>query len=310
MTEHISVCICTYRRPNSLLKSLDSLQNQIVNDKFTLGIVVVDNDRHKSAEEVIERYQSRAKVRLEYYIEPERNIALARNMSLRKADGEYIAGIDDDEIADPKWLLNMYQTIKEYRADAVLGPVIPRFGPNAPKWAIEGGFYERKSLLTGTIIDNSKETRTGNFLLDNRIVRHEAQPFNPIYGQTGGEDTDFFRRLIERGIRLVSCQEAYVYEEVPDHRMKRTYLVRRALLRGEAAASNASLLSADTLKSLAAILAYGIAIPTVSWLSKYQPLRLFIKLCDHFGKVMRRLGIRLVKMTEWDNLERKDVAKK
>ena len=56
------------------------------------------------------------------------------------------------------------------------------------------------------------------------------QPFNPEFRQ--GEDQDFFRRMIDHGHVFIWCNEAVAYEVVPPIRWKRTFMLKRALLRG------------------------------------------------------------------------------
>src|SRR5438105_4034195 len=42
---HISICICTYKRPQLLERLLESLSQQQAEEAFHLSIVVADNDR-------------------------------------------------------------------------------------------------------------------------------------------------------------------------------------------------------------------------------------------------------------------------
>src|SRR5262249_5871632 len=50
---HISVCICTYRRPILLREALAGLISQETDGAFTFSIIVVDNDEQKTAEQVV-----------------------------------------------------------------------------------------------------------------------------------------------------------------------------------------------------------------------------------------------------------------
>ena len=51
--EHISICICTFRRPNLLKRLLDELIAQCTEGWFTYSVVVADNDVARSAEPVV-----------------------------------------------------------------------------------------------------------------------------------------------------------------------------------------------------------------------------------------------------------------
>src|SRR5262245_7175454 len=52
-SDHICVCICTYRRPTFLTALLQALADQETEGQFTYSVVVVDNDRARSAEAVV-----------------------------------------------------------------------------------------------------------------------------------------------------------------------------------------------------------------------------------------------------------------
>jgi hypothetical protein len=101
--------------------------------------------------------------------------------------------------------------------------------------------------------------------------------------------------MIARGHRFVWCNDAVVHEAIPPERRKKSYYLRRALLRGVVQSGRARLLSLDTLKSLAAGAAYTLALPFVFVLRRRSFLPLLIKDMDHAGKVLARLGIRPVK---------------
>src|SRR5687767_2600801 len=95
---HITVCICTFKRPEMLGRLLQALAAQDTAGKFAYSIVVADNDAGKSGEAVARQYA------VTYCVEPEQNIALARNRAIANATGNYIAFIDDDEFPEKDWL--------------------------------------------------------------------------------------------------------------------------------------------------------------------------------------------------------------
>src|ERR1700674_5328558 len=250
VTKHISVCICTYKRPELLRRLLLKLEAQETEGLFEYSVVIIDNDSAESARLIAESCASELKIFLSYYVEPNQNIALARNKAVKNAKGDFLALIDDDEFPSEYWLLNLYKIFHECTVDGVLGPVKPYFESEAPQWIIRGKFCERESFPTGTIIQNAKYTRTGNVLLSRRIFVDKESWFDPRFGRTGGEDVDFFKRMIEKGSVFVWCNEAYVNESVPPERLKRSYFLRRALLRGVANSERGSLLTFDALKSV------------------------------------------------------------
>ena len=96
----VTVCVATYKRPDGLRKLLDSLQQQV--DAPPFEIVVVDNDREESARRVVEAAKGDPAIR--YLVEPRRGLAQVRNRSVAESQATFLAFIDDDEWATPRWL--------------------------------------------------------------------------------------------------------------------------------------------------------------------------------------------------------------
>lgn len=295
--ETVSVCICTFRRPRLLAKLLDALEKQVTNDLFTYSIVVVDNDPQQSALSVVESYAKRSLTRVSYCHEPEPNIAQARNRAIREADGACVAFLDDDEFPIAEWLLRLYTTLHNYKADGVLGPVKPHFEVEPPQWILKGRICERPSYPTGFVLKRYRDTRTGNVMLTKRIFDNMPEPFNPDFGKTGGEDVDFFRRMMEKGFIFVSCDDAEVYEGVPPERQTRGYYLKRALMRGRVAFLHPPLKIKifGVAKSTIAIIVYSIMLPFCFMAGAHIFMRYLIKYCDHLGKVLTAIGIEAVR---------------
>jgi len=290
---YISICICTYKRPELLGNLLKKLQRQKTNGLFAYSIVIVDNDHAQSAKSVVESFKQISSIDIDYLCEPEKNIALARNKAIKNAKGNFVAFIDDDEFPIDYWLVNLFRTLKKYNADGVLGPVNPDFEKEPPKWVLKGKLLSRKSYVTGYVLVKPRDTRTGNVLLNRNIFKKEKNLFDPEYGKTGGEDVDFFRRMLNKHYVFVWCNEATVYETVPSGRIKRAYFLRRALLRGVVNSKHASKIS--FIKSLCAFSIYTLALPVLFFVAHHLFMKFMIKNCDHLGKLLAIFGIRVVK---------------
>jgi succinoglycan biosynthesis protein ExoM len=284
----ICVCICTRKRPGLLKRSLEGITKQETGGRFTLLIVVADNDSEQSARQVVSEFKATTSIQINYCVEPIQNIALARNRALENAQGDFVAFIDDDEFPEPDWLIRSLRTCQERGVDGVLGPVRPFFEQEPPRWVIRGKFCERPEHETGYRL-SWRETRTGNVLFRKQILEDLEEPFRPEFGN-GGEDQDLFRRLMECGRRFIWCNEAVVYEVVPAERLQRSYMLKRALLRGQ---NEKQLLNVRSVsKSLVAVPIYTLLIPFVSFLGQHYLMRYSIRLLDHAGKLMAAIGLR------------------
>ena len=288
-THHISVCVCTYERPHLLKRLLQELGRQDTGGRFTYSIVVADNDRLQSARGVVSDFAATSNIPIRYCVEPRQNIALARNKALENASADFIAFLDDDEEPSRDWLIRLVEAIEFYGADGVLGPVLPRFLTPPPYWVVHGKFFERPSFPTGTWLRWS-QSRTGNVLLRRQIFDDLGNRFRPEYGR-GGEDTDFFRRMTAKGLRFVWCAEATVHETVPSERCRRTYLLKRALLRGRIPYNQGW----PILTSLVAVPAYALALPFLFLFNSNAFMWCLIKECDHVGRILAFLRVDVVK---------------
>jgi succinoglycan biosynthesis protein ExoM len=257
-TNHISVCICTYKRPEFLKRLIHDLISQETEGLFTYSIVVADNDRLRSAEALVTGFAAASPVKIRYCVQPQQNIALTRNKAIENAEGNFIAFIDDDEFPAKDWLITLYKTCKQYQVDGVLGPVKPYFETPPPEWIIKSNLCERATYPTGLVIDWRKG-RTGNVLLKSSLFTSGELPFRPEF--RNGEDQDFFQRKIEAGHVFVWCNEAVAHEFVPPIRWNRKFLLRRALLRGSIEPKTVGFGPASLFRSLAAVLAYSVAMP-------------------------------------------------
>jgi|CXWL01.1.fsa_nt_gi glycosyltransferase involved in cell wall biosynthesis len=286
---HISVCICTYKRPQLLDNLLNKLQGQRTEGLFTYSLVIADNDREYSAKSTVSAYQNTGSVLIEYCVEAEVSIALARNKAIQNAKGEFFAFIDDDEFPENNWLLKLYKTCQEYKAGAVLGPVIPHYEGTPPKWLVRGRFCERPSYETGTWIHWSK-CRLGNVLVRASCFQHGTQAFNPKF-RFQGEDVALFKGLDERGYSFVWCKDAPVYEAVTESRYRKAYFLRRAFVQG-----NVSLQYYEErdwretihilLKSVAASMAYTTMLPFCLLAGTHIFMRYLIKDVHHISRLL------------------------
>jgi succinoglycan biosynthesis protein ExoM len=274
-----------------LLHSLTRLETQGL---FTYSVVLVDNDTQGSAREVATRVGEQTGLPIAYDVEPERNISLARNRSVRNADGALIAFIDDDEFPPEDWLVNHFRMMTSTRADGVLGPVKPHFDGDAPAWLVKSGLLERSGLTSGEIITDCMYTRTGNVLLKKSAFTDTNRWFDPQFGVIGGGDKIFFKEMIGAGGILTWCTEAYVFEIVPPERQSRIYYLKRGWSRGLGAALETRFFSLSTAKSVVAIVLYTAALPILLGLGHHLFMKYLVKDCDHLSKVLAHLGIALV----------------
>jgi glycosyltransferase involved in cell wall biosynthesis len=273
-----------------LSRLLEGLQSQKTEGLFTLSIVVVDNDHERSAEPIVTRHQARSAIPIEYDVEPERHIALARNRAIKNSRGDFVAFIDDDEFPINSWLFNLYTACCEYDVDGVLGPVKPVFEIPPPKWVIQAKLFERSSHKTGTVL-HWPQTRTGNVLLRRRMLESADAWFRSDFKHS--EDQDFFKRMMAAGRIFIWSDEAVVHETQTADRLQLKYFVKRALLRGNVSLKLQPDVARIVCKSVLAMMIYTSILPFLLIFRRHLFIQYFIKEFDHLGKLLAACRIDL-----------------
>lgn len=120
MSALFSVIIVSRRRRDSLGLTLTSLSAQVY---APFEVIVVGDD---DAEDAIAGHVQGGRVVFVPFDTP--NIALARNRGLTAAQGDYVAFIDDDAVAEPFWLAGLAQGLAQPGVVAAGGFVRGRDG--------------------------------------------------------------------------------------------------------------------------------------------------------------------------------------
>lgn len=233
----ISVLICTYNRPATLAKSLTACLAQEDTPPGGYEVIVADNSTDANARTAVEAVAADASVPVVYLSEPVPSLSGARNAAVRAARGEWLAFCDDDEEPTPGWLKALYATALATGADIVFGPVRPIFeGGKAPDFDPEGRLYAKRLYLPDQAFapvygEQGHAASLGAVGTCNVLVRRACfegnEPFDPRFGRTGGEDSDFFRRQVKAGRRIHWSEHAVVTEWTPKDRMSLDYMVER-----------------------------------------------------------------------------------
>ncbi|MDF3606796.1 glycosyltransferase family 2 protein [Paracoccus sp. DMF-8] len=225
----IAIQLCTYRRPQ-VVETLASLARQRV-PGADLHLFVIDNDETESARDRVVAAAERLPFGYSYLHAPARNIAIARNACLDAAgDADWIASIDDDEIAPEGWLARLFARATDSGADGVFGPIRAAYPLDAPKWMRDLAPHSRSY---GPRQPHPRTGNTGNALLRWRGAPWQDRRFDPLRGRTGGEDIAFFSALHDMGARFAIAPDAEVVEPVERHRLQLEWLAHRRFRTGQ-----------------------------------------------------------------------------
>ena len=281
----IDVCICAFARREGLRRCLQSLVAQIDAPPFCVRIA--DNYAQPTVAAWIAADVAVWPFELQVLHAPHSNIAVARNALLQASVTEWIAFLDDDEIAEPDWLANLYAA--RGAGDVVFGPVRALYPATAPGWLVRGDFLSKQPALRPHGYDTGP---SANVMLRRACVG--ALRFDESLGRTGGEDTLFFATLHDRGARLAFCERAVVCEPAEPARSRFRALLWRNFASGHAHARVLRLRGGGRLRITivaASKCAASLALAAVQVVSAVGWRRQCLRAALHAGVVAHALGL-------------------
>ncbi len=213
----VAVCIPTRDRPAGLRRALDSVLEQAAE----VFVVVADNSSHRSAEELCRQHPMAPT----YVHEPRPGVSHVRNLLMETADGmgaDVVLFLDDDMVLGQSTVSSFLDAATRYPECVLTGPVTY----SSESSAVSGWSPPtRGPHLDGELLD---VTGTGNTWIPLQVWRRHGCPlFDPDFGLTGGEDTEFFHRLTAQGAMLRWCVHAESFELVSPDRATQASLAQR-----------------------------------------------------------------------------------
>ena len=161
-----------------------------------------------------------------------------RNRGVREAAGQWIAFFDDDQLADPQWLLKLFSYARDFNVRGVGGPVrlaLPedctrQLHPFACMLLGESRHGDQPFAYSPKVSPG-----TGNLML-HRSVFEQVGMFNETFA-VRHEDTDLFCRMWLAGIEAWYVPDALVHHVTPPERLQECYLARLSTSMGSSVAT-------------------------------------------------------------------------
>lgn len=234
----VSVVICTYNRSDLLKSCLESLINQQTKER-SFEVIIVDNRSVDETQEVIRKYTSGNPL-FRAVIEMNQGIGHARNRGFREARGAYVAYLDDDAIADGRWIAVMLDFIRRHPGAAAFGgPCYDYVAGGFPEWVPPefrkfeldtSGGPERPIRPPGEMFGGC------NMVVRKELLR-ELGGFDTFVGHHGnkasyGEDTEMLMRIHLKGHEIFYAHDMKVKHFIPRHKLHMRQLLRSDYLKG------------------------------------------------------------------------------
>ena len=230
----ISVVVCTFNRAGLLAEAIDTLCHQTL-DPSLYEIIVVDNNSTDDTGVVMGNFLGRGNVR--YCLEPQQGLSHARNRGWRKAQGEYVAYVDDDCRMPSQWLAVATEVITNLSPGIFGGPFFALYNSPKPAWFRDS--YGSYSLGDEPRSLGIHEYIYGGNIFFRRSLLRELGGFNPDLGMSGcrigfGEETSLQRlaRKVMPNEVIYYDPRLYVYHLVRPEKMSLLWMIRACFADG------------------------------------------------------------------------------
>lgn len=233
----LSLIIATYNRAEQLLVTLRSVALQQAAPKSWECIVVDNNSRDNTAEAVATFAAQNKQLNIRYVFETQQGLSHARNAGIRRAEGDIIAFIDDDERIVPDFI-TAYIDLFDNRHDAMAagGKIIAEYPTGRPRWI--SSYTERPIANPMDFGDKvclfpKHRIPGGGNMAMRRSVFETIGLFDTTLGRTGkrligGEESDLFERMEVQNMACYYVPRAVMYHIIPAEKLTDDYFTRLA----------------------------------------------------------------------------------
>lgn len=215
----VSVVICTYNRAKYLDKCILSLKKQTYPN---FEIIVVNGPSKDETDQILNEYPEIILIK-----QTELNgLSFARNLGIERSNGEILAFIDDDAIADENWIKYLVEGYSDELVGGVGGLV---FGPQKTHLQFDRGTIN-KCAIPNAIRTEEEQLKKDEFPIimgTNSSFRKDILKgvggFDP-YFKYYHDESDLCVRIAQKGYKIVYQRDAYViHEMVEGHNRKSPY---------------------------------------------------------------------------------------
>ena len=178
-----------------IAETLESVVQQIWTD---FELLIIDDGSSDATLEVV-RAKALGDARLRTFSSPHGGPAVARNVGLQHARGQFVALLDSDDVWDPRYLSSQLSLLHQHPEISIVSAnVVSRGGPldGTPFWPITSGTHELE-----THEPLAQENAVSVFAVFRREVFEQIGGFDAAYN--GNEDYEFWLRAMNAGFRVM-----------------------------------------------------------------------------------------------------------
>jgi glycosyltransferase involved in cell wall biosynthesis/peptidoglycan/xylan/chitin deacetylase (PgdA/CDA1 family) len=217
----ITIVVPTYNRAHWIGEALQTLDGQATEGLFHYDVVVIDNASSDNTKEVVEKVAANVSIDIHYIYQTTPGDAPTRNAGLRSSTSDWYAFFDDDQLAEPNWLLGLFKATRDCGANVVGGPVLldlpeeelEALGPICRRALRELNYYSRLHPYIDKNLPGTGNALVARQVFDSVGLFDESMT-------SGGSDSDFFMRARLAGHSLWFTPDAAIRHRIGRDRLE------------------------------------------------------------------------------------------
>lgn len=215
----VSIIIVNFNAKDYLKQCLDAVYN---NHYPNYEVIVVDNGSDDGSRELLQDYQSRYQHLQNIFLDKNMGPAYARNQAVHKANGKYLAFLDNDARPDPDWLFQPIEIMEKDKSVAACQCKLLLM--NEPDRYDYGGEYiSQLGFLVQRVLEGYVDD--GKYDQQEEILAAKSAGMvlrKDVFEKVGGLDDDYFIYMEETdlgwrmwlaGYRVVFSPQSKVWHE-------------------------------------------------------------------------------------------------
>ena len=235
--QSVSVVICTYNRAAFLADTLRTLAPVVAAYAGPAEVLIVNNASTDSTEDVVRNFIAQHPLLGISLVQEERQgLSFARNTGIEHAQGDVICFLDDDVYVSEGWLTGL---LSAFSISASIGCAAGRTMLHWPDMPCPGwidhryvGILSEFEFGDRSFVFGKGDVFVGaNFALTREAVA-AVGGFDPGLGRKralllSGEDTDYAKRLWERGFSIAYAADGCIRHRVLPEQLTYSWFSRR-----------------------------------------------------------------------------------